>query len=158
MIKRAPDWIATAPVQIRKEAVISAAPDKVWSALADNGTWPDWFPGFKACKFTSLPPHGEGSQRLVHQDAFKVEEIITLWETGRAWGMTVSKINAPVLKSMSEQVFLTPQGPDTTHIDWRIGIDLAWLGRILKGPLVGKTTQSLEQALINLDQKLSSKA
>lgn len=146
---REPEWIADAPNQIERTVTIDASADAIWSVLANNERWPEWFPGFRSCGFTSEAPHGKGSVRSVHQDQFKVSELITAWEPGERWAMTVLSLNAPVLTSMAEEVRLS-EVEGQTKLEFRIGIELSRIGRLLKDPLLGKTAKSLDLGLSNL--------
>lgn len=150
LIKRNPTWIDDAPHLIERTVTLGASPESVWSVLADNERWPDWFPGFRSCSFTSDAPHGEGSIRAVRQDQFKVSELITAWEPGERWAMTVLSLNAPVLVSMAEEIRLTAESGGTV-LEFRIGIELSRLGKLLKLPLLKKTAKSLETGLRNLE-------
>lgn len=151
-LERDPEWISKAPVLIERRAEIQASPEAVWKELSVNETWVEWFPGFKACHFTSDAPHGLGSMRLVHQDNFHVHERITGWVPNERWAMTVVEINAPVIASMAEDVTLRPFGGGT-HVVWQIGVELTRLGRLLKRPLVKKSSKGLETALADLAKR-----
>ena len=148
-------WIDQAPLQIKRTAELTATRSDIWSLLADNSSWPSWFPGFKTCEFVSDAPHGVGSVRQLHQDHFRVTEEILTWEPERAWAMTVTAINLGVLAGMAEQVFLSDSQAaaeaDMTTITWHIGIETSAWARPIQRPLAAKATKSLEQALINLD-------
>jgi len=151
------EWIADAPVRIERPVTIAAPAAVVWSHLADNQGWPEWFPGLRACNWTSSAPHGEGSQRFVHLDQFKVSERIIAWEPNRRWGMTVLEINAPVLVAMAEEALLSEVDGVTT-LDFAIGIELTRLGRLLQRPLVGKQAKALETGLENLRARCVERA
>jgi len=144
------DWIATAPVQIEQSVAIDAPVERVWDHLVDNNAWINWFPGMSECRFTSEPPHSVDSIRSVHLDQFKVTERIIAWEPSRRWGMTVLEINAPVLAAMAEEATLTADSSGATKLDFRIGIELSSIGRLLRRPLVGRQTTGLKTALANL--------
>lgn len=152
LIQQEPEWIDTAPIQIRREVVVERSPSWVWDHLATDERWVDWFPGLRDCRYTTAAPHGEGSMRFVHQDQFKVNERITRWEPERRWGMTVVNINLPLLRSMAEAAVLTPEG-ESTRLSFAMGIDLSKIGRLLRGPLEARTAKSLDQALANLAER-----
>lgn len=148
---KAPDWVANAPVQIRQSRTISATPAAVWAVLSNNEGWVDWFPGFRAARFTTEAPHGVGSVRLVHQDQFRVQEEITTWSPDQAWAMTVTEINVPVIKAMAETVELIERA-ETTELIWHIGVQIARWARPVQPLLVKKSRRQLQRALEQLEE------
>ncbi len=148
-----PTWIPGAPIQIKETTTITAPPDDIWRVLADNSTWPDWFPGFTRCGFTSAEPHGVGSIRELKQDQFSVTEEITLWKPNETWGMTVTQIKPGLLQGMAEAVHLIENGTDTT-IEWHIGIEPKWWAKPISRPLIKTAAENLQTALLNLDNYL----
>ena len=151
------EWISQAPLQIKRETETTATKSDVWQLMADNPSWPSWFPGFKTCEFVSDVPHGVGSVRQLHQDQFKVTEEILAWEPEKTWAMTVTSINVGVLRGMAEVVTLSDATSGNTTISWHIGIEAAPWARPIRRPLVAKATKSLEQALVNLDRLATGK-
>lgn len=93
--------------------------------------------------------------RFVHQDSFKVTEKITVWEPGERWGMTVVEINAPIIAAMAEQATLTERDGKTT-VDFRIGVELKGIGKLLRRPLVSKSRKGLATALENLSKRVTA--
>lgn len=153
--KQSASWIATAPIQINRKVTMQASPTKIWDVIADNEGWPEWFPGFKSCAFEGPAPHHAGSIRALRQDQFKVRELITAWEPGQSWGMSVIEMNVPLLKSMAEIVELRDVGNGATEVDWRIGVEMRTAAKLLKGPLVKNAAKGLDQALENLSARAS---
>ena len=147
--QRDPEWIDQAPIQIRRDVVIEQDVAWVWSQLANNEGWVEWFPGAKECRFVSEAPHGRDSVRHVHMDQFKVKERITRWVPNEQWGMTVMEINAPIIAAMAEEARLTASGSSTT-LTFAIGVELRPIGRLLRRPLVAKQAKALEEGLANL--------
>jgi len=152
------EWIAEAPVLIEKSITIDAPIDHVWQQLADSEGWVDWFPGARECRFTSSTPHGVGSTRFVHMDQFKVNERITAWEPGRRWGMTVLDVNVPILAAMAEEALISDDRSGGTIVNFRIGVELTRLGRLLRRPLVSKQANALETGLENLRDRCGHQA
>lgn len=152
-----PGWISQAPINFERQIEIAAKPAAIWQHLAVNETWVEWYPGCKECNFITEAPHGVDSLRYVHLDNFKVQERITRWEPNERWGMTVVEINAPVVAAMAEEIELLPAG-DATIVRWRIGVELTWLGRPLRRPLVKKSAAGLETALSLLSARATASA
>lgn len=145
-----PEWLSQAPMLI--EVVREGLPvdaDVFWKTVADNESWPKWFPGFKECSWKSAPPHGVGSVRSLRQDAFRVEEKITAWEPGKRWAMTVTNINVGVISAMAEDLVLT-ETKYGLDVRWLLGAELAWWSKALRPILVKKNTSALETAVDNL--------
>jgi len=147
------EWVDDAPAKITRSLVVNASPSTIWDILVANEEWPEWFPGFRSCEFSTAAPHGVGSVRLLRQDQFRVEERIITWDPGREWGMTVIGMNVPVVSGMAENVRLTPVDGATTEVQWDIGVALRWWSRPLRPFLVGKSDKQLQLALTALAER-----
>ncbi len=113
----------TAPWKFDFEAVISAAPAKVWSAWTDNPSWAVWFKNCKSCVTTSPTAEGVGATRTIKVNGLTAEEVFIAWEPEQLWAFTVTAIKPSFAKSMVERVRFTDVGNDRTRINYRIAIE-----------------------------------
>jgi len=107
-------------------------------------------------RFTSNAPHGMNSIRWIHLNQFKVVERIIAWEPAHRWGMTVLEINAPILKSMAEEIVLSEDN-GVTRLRFCVGLEFRGIGRLLRRPLVTRQSEAIKIALANLAASCSPK-
>lgn len=149
--ERPPEWINAAPIGIHRRTTVQAPAAALWDAIADTGSWTIWASAMRDCRWTSHEPHGVGSTRFVHMDAFKVNERITAWEPGNRWAMTVIDMNLGILTSLAEEITLHETNGRTT-VDFRLGVELSRIGRILRRPLIAQQKKAIDLLLEELAQ------
>lgn len=103
-----PDFATTASRRVVVERTIDATPSDLWSIIADNATWPEWFPGMKRCDTTSAMPTGVGATRTVKVGPLEAEERFVAWDAPRVWAFCVTRTNLPMASKMYEQLELEP--------------------------------------------------
>lgn len=69
--------------------------------------------------------------------------------------MTVVDINAPIMASMAEEVLFTSESGGT-RVAFSIGVELRGIGKVLRRPLVAKSSKGLETALRNLSSRCTA--
>ncbi|MDX1528976.1 MAG: SRPBCC family protein [Gammaproteobacteria bacterium] len=99
--------------QFTESIAISAAPEAVWSALADIGNICEWNPGVKNSEQTSQGDVGVGATRRCQLGGrnYLNEEII-LFEPGRRMSIRITDTNLP-FKSAEIRFALTANGNQT---------------------------------------------
>lgn len=116
------DWIDSAPVRASRSRRIAQPPTVVWAAIADHAGWTDWFP-----RLVSVTPGATadavGGTRTVDLGAAAVEEEFLAWEPERHFAFTVTASTKPGLRSMVEDIRLTPDGDTATTVTYTMGID-----------------------------------
>lgn len=124
MTPRPLEWIDTAPVRGSRSRRIHAPAETVWAAIADHEGWARWFPNI-----TRVEPgdqaEGVGGTRVVHiGDALAAAEEFVAWEPGRRFSFTLVGASRGPLRSMNEDVRVTPDGPSACTVSYTMGIDL----------------------------------
>jgi uncharacterized protein YndB with AHSA1/START domain len=142
-------FVERAPVLVRAEVTVPAAPDAVWPAFGDAPTWVEWFTGMDDARWTSPPPHAAGSTRSVRVMGLAADETILAFEPGKRFAFRVDAANLPVLTALVEDVTLEPAGAGT-RVVYRQALALRpWL-RWLAPPLRRQMQAGLERGLAGL--------
>lgn len=124
MTPRPLEWIDVAPVRASRSRKIGAPADAVWAAVADHEGWATWFPNITKVE-RGDPATGVGGTRVVHVgSAVHVAEEFLAWEPGTRFSFTVVGSSRPGLRSMNEDVRITPDGPDACTVTYTMGLDL----------------------------------
>ena len=116
------EWLDSAPVRATRSRRIAQPPAVVWAAIADHAAWTEWFP-----RLVSVAP-GEiadavGGTRTVDLGAVAVEEEFLAWEPERHFAFTVVASTKPGLRSMVEDIRLTPDGETACTVTYTMGIE-----------------------------------
>lgn len=124
MTPRPLEWIDIAPVRASRSRRIAAPPDAVWAAIADHAGWASWFPNI-----TRVEPgeraEGVGGTRVVHiGTALEAHEEFVAWDPGSRFAFTLVGASRPGLRSMNEDVRVTPDGPAACTVTYTMGLDL----------------------------------
>ncbi|GAC1526970.1 MAG: hypothetical protein NVS3B10_25050 [Polyangiales bacterium] len=107
------------PSALRFEAIVAAPPElvfEVWTGDDLVVTLPD----LRAIEWTSSPPRGVGSTRIVRLQPFAVKERFLAWEPARRVTFTMEAISLPVLGAMMEDFRLEPVRPHHTHVRYTV--------------------------------------
>jgi uncharacterized protein YndB with AHSA1/START domain len=142
-------FVSRAPVVVRAEVTVPAAPAAVWPAFADAPTWVEWFAGMNDARWTSPPPHAAGSTRSVRVMGFEADETILAFDPAKRFAFRVDAANVPVLAALVEEVTLEPAGAGT-RVVYRQALELRpwlrWLAPLLRGQM----QRGLERGLAGL--------
>lgn len=111
------DWIDRAPVSITRSRRIAATPDRVWEAIADHESWPQWFDALTEVERLGSG-EGVGGRRRVHIKSIAVEEEFLAWEPGARFAFTLTGASKPLVRSMVEDIRLTPAGDTATTVSY----------------------------------------
>lgn len=122
MTPRPLEWIDTAPVRASRSRRIAQPPTVVWSAVVDHASWSEWFP-----RLVAVTP-GEvadavGGTRTVDVGVAAVEEEFLAWEPERRFAFTVTSSTRPGLRSMVEDIRITPDGDQACTVTYTMGIE-----------------------------------
>ncbi|WP_436792721.1 SRPBCC family protein [Actinospongicola halichondriae] len=107
------DWIDQAPVNVTRSRRIEAPQDVVWAAIADHAGWAEWFGPITKVEPLE-PPTGVGGHRRVHIQAMKIEEEFLAWDEGSRFAFCVTHMSVRAIRSLVEDVRLSPDGDATT--------------------------------------------
>ncbi|MFD0023965.1 SRPBCC family protein [Streptomyces sp. NPDC058382] len=148
------DFVETAALRLVFTAEVSAPPDAVYRALADDVEgWPDWFTQVAAAR-----PADDGAGRVVRlRGGIAFRETVVAAEPGLRYAYRVDESNAPGVQALLEEWLLTPAGTGT-RVRWTFATDGSPLFRFaLRGarPVLGR---SFRDAVRNLGRRLSTAA
>jgi uncharacterized protein YndB with AHSA1/START domain len=151
---RSPEWIPTAPIRTATSVDIAAAPEAVWTVLADHAAWPEWFPILDRVEVTGAPT-GVGGQRRVVIQRLPFDEEFTVWDEPRQFAWAVTRSRLPILSLMAESVELAATGSGcrvtlTQGLQARRGF-----GTVL-GPMWRRNEPAIGQALDALRQRVEA--
>ncbi|QNE78737.1 SRPBCC family protein [Streptomyces finlayi] len=147
------DFVASAPLRLVFASELSAPPEVVYRALAEDvESWPGWF-----TSVTDARPADGGAGRVVRLKGGTVfRETIVAREPGERYAYRVDETNAPGMTALLEEWRLTP-AVTGTRVQWtfatdggtlfRFGLRLgrAGLGRAFRGA-VRNLGRRLDQA------------
>ena len=122
MTPRPLEWIDTAPVRVSRSRRIAQPPAVVWAAIADHARWTEWFP-----RIVEVTPGAVadtvGGTRTVDLGPAAVEEEFLAWEPARHFAFTVTSSTKPGLRSMVEDIRLTPDGDQACTVTYTMAIE-----------------------------------
>lgn len=122
MKPRTLEWIDTAPVRASSSRRIAQPPSVVWATIADHAGWSEWFPRLAAVTPGAVAD-AVGGTRTVDVGLAAVEEEFIAWEPERHFAFTVTSSTRPGLRSMVEDIRLTPDGETACTITYTMALD-----------------------------------
>jgi len=113
------EFIHTAPARLVFAREISAPPEAVFHALADDVPgWADWFGQVKSAR-----PLEDGGRREVRlQGGARLQETILAAEPPEVYAYRVDTANVPALRALAEEWRLTPV-KGGTRVRWTFAVD-----------------------------------
>ncbi|MEU9099712.1 SRPBCC family protein [Streptomyces sp. NPDC048361] len=145
------DFAESAPVRLAFTARLSARPDAVFRALADEvAATPVWFSSVMAAR----PLDGGAGREVRLRGGVFFRETIMAREPGARYAYRIDETNVPGVRAMLEDWRLGPAGEGTT-VRWTMAADGSAPFRLTMRwarPGVGR---SFEDAMRNLDRVLS---
>ncbi|MEU8793616.1 SRPBCC family protein [Streptomyces sp. NPDC048643] len=114
-----PDFVETAPVRLVFAREVTADPEAVFRALAEDVSgWSDWFSAV-----TLARPTADGAGREVRlRGGTRFEETVLVAEAPRTYAYRVDATNAPGIRALVEEWRLTPAGRGT-RVQWTFAAD-----------------------------------
>jgi len=113
---------AALAVVIRREFVLRAPVQRVFSVLADHERWPTWFTGMRRARVDG-PASGVGARRTVWAGAARVSEQFDLWEPDALLRFSITSSSIPGLRRMAEDWALEPLDAELTRLVVTIGAE-----------------------------------
>lgn len=146
------DWNDVAPVRAVESRRIAAGPDAVWTVIADHEHWGEWFTPIDEVT-PGEPGTGVGGTRRVRVGKMEIQEEFIAWEPGRRFAFTVTGSTRPGLRSLNEDIRLTPDGSDATTVTYTMALDPLG-GRFVRPVLAPLLRRSLRSALAGLEARV----
>lgn len=150
MTPRPLEWIDTAPVRASRSRRMAQPPSVVWAAIADHAGWTEWFPRLAAVTPGAVAD-AVGGTRTVDLGAAAVEEEFLAWEPERHFAFTVTSSTKPGLRSMVEDIRLTPDGDTACTVTYTMGLDPVG-GKVLRPVLQPVLRKVIADGLAGLAQ------
>ncbi|MFE2217074.1 SRPBCC family protein [Streptomyces canus] len=144
------DFIETAPVRLVFAQQMSAPPEAVHRALAEDVPgWEEWFSAVTLARST-----GDGSTREIHlKGGGRFQETVLAAKAPELYAYRVDVANAPGARAIAEEWRLTPTGAGT-HVRWTFAVDgtaafrvVARLGRAGLGRAFRDAVRTLDRRL-----------
>ncbi|MET9789475.1 SRPBCC family protein [Streptomyces canus] len=144
------DFIEAAPVRLVFAQQMSAPPDAVHRALAEDVPgWEEWFSAVTLARST-----GDGSTREIHlKGGGRFQETVLAAKAPELYAYRVDVANAPGARAIAEEWRLTPTGAGT-HVRWTFAVDgtaafrlVARLGRAGLGRAFRDAVRTLDRRL-----------
>ena len=145
------DFVRTAPVRLVFAREISAAPEAVFRALAEDVPgWSEWFSAV-----TLARPTGDGAGREVRlKGGTRFEETVLKAEEAEVYAYRVDATNAPGPRALVEEWRLTPAGTGT-RVQWTFAADGPWPFRFVLGAARPGLGRAFRDAVTALDRRLT---
>ncbi|WP_328744813.1 SRPBCC family protein [Streptomyces sp. NBC_00285] len=145
------DFIGTAPVRLVFAQEMSAPPEAVFRALAEDVPgWAQWFSAVTLARAT-----GDGSTREIHlKGGGRFQETILASKEPEVYAYRVDVANAPGARAIAEEWRLAPAGTGT-RVRWTFAVDGTAAFRVvakLGGAGLGK---AFRNAVRTLDGQLT---
>ena len=146
------DFVGTAPVRFVFSREMSAPPDAVFRAMAEDVPgWSEWFTGV-----TYARPVGDGTRREVRlKGGTRCLETIVAAEPSEVYAYRVDQTNAPGVSALLEEWRLAPAGAGT-RVRWSWAADGSAAFRFalkLARPGLGR---AFRDSVVALDRRLSA--
>lgn len=124
MTPRPLEWIDVAPVRASRNRRMGVPAATAWAAIADHEGWATWFPNISRVE-PGTPAEGVGGSRVVHiGNAVKAREEFLAWDPGSRFSFTLVSASPGGLRSMNEDIRVTPDGPDACTVTYTMGLDV----------------------------------
>lgn len=148
------DFIQSAPVRHVFAREITAAPETVHRALAEDVPgWTEWFSAV-----TLARPLDEGARREIRlRGGTRFEETILVAKSPEVYAYRIDVTNAPGARAMVEEWRLAPAGTGT-RVQWTFAVDGTAPFRFTLGLARPGLGRAFRDAVTALDRRLASAA
>ncbi|MFJ4828366.1 SRPBCC family protein [Streptomyces sp. NPDC088747] len=146
-----PEFIDTAPLRLVFARVVTAPPEAVFRALAEDVPgWSEWFSAV-----TLARPAENGAGREVRlRGGIRFRETVLVATAPEAYAYRVDETNAPGVRALAEEWRLTPDGTGT-RVRWTFAAD--GTAPFLLALKLGRTGlgRTFRDAVTSLDRRLA---
>ncbi|POX59452.1 MxaD family protein [Streptomyces sp. Ru62] len=114
-----PGFIGTAPVRLVFARNISASPERVYRALAEDVPgWAEWFSAVTLARATD----GGSGREIRLWGGGRFAETVLVAKAPEVYAYRVDRTNAPGARALAEEWRLTPRGSGT-RVQWTFAAD-----------------------------------
>ncbi|MFD9434634.1 SRPBCC family protein [Streptomyces sp. NPDC060002] len=144
-------FVETAPVRLVFAREVSAPPERVFRALAEDVSgWAEWFPAV-----TSVQPLDDGAGRDVRlRGGTRFRETVLLAKDPEVYAYRVDVTNAPGVRALVEEWRLSPAGAGT-RVQWTFAADGNGAFRAVLRLARAGLGRSFRGAVTKLDRRLT---
>ncbi|MER5220195.1 SRPBCC family protein [Streptomyces flaveus] len=146
------DFVQAAPVRLVFARAVSAPPEAVFRALAEDvAGWPEWFSAVTLARSTE----GGAGRQIRLKGGTRFQETVLAAEPAEVYTYRVDETNAPGVRALVEEWRLTPHGTGT-RVQWTWAADGTAAFRFamkLGQPGLGR---AFRDAVVKLDRRLAS--
>ncbi|QOV40320.1 SRPBCC family protein [Streptomyces ferrugineus] len=146
------DFVGSAPVRHVFAREISAPPETVFRALAEDVPgWTEWF-----AAVTLARPLDDGARREIRlRGGTRFEETILAAKSPEVYAYRVDVTNAPGARAMVEEWRLAPAGAGT-RVQWTFAVDGTAPFRFTFGLARAGLGRAFRDAVTSLDRRLAA--
>ncbi|MFF4547113.1 SRPBCC family protein [Streptomyces sp. NPDC001435] len=146
------DFVETAPVRLVFAREITAAPDAVFRALAEDVPgWPQWFSAVASARPT------EGGREVRLRGGTRFEETVIVTKAPEVYAYRVDLTNIPGPRAWVEEWRLSPAGTGT-RVQMTFAVDGTAPFRFLFGLARAGTGRAFRKAVTALDRRLAMRS
>ncbi|MFH0179675.1 SRPBCC family protein [Streptomyces cacaoi] len=144
-------FVETAPVRLVFAREVSAPPELVFRALAEDVSgWAEWFPAV-----TSVQPLDDGAGRDVRlRGGTRFRETVLVAKEPELYAYRVDVTNAPGVRALVEEWRLSPAGAGT-RVQWTFAADGNGAFRAVLRLARAGLGRSFRNAVTKLDRRLT---
>ena len=130
------DWLDRAPAVFRNSVDIALSPTELFEVLARADTWPRGASVITRVEYTSPPPYGPGTTRVVTMRGGIVgDEEFLAWEPGAHLAFRFNASSTSALEAFLEDYRIEPTATGC-RLTWTLAQELSGPSRVL-APLTG---------------------
>ncbi|CAL9378670.1 hypothetical protein SUDANB176_01016 [Streptomyces sp. enrichment culture] len=145
-----PDFVRAAPVRLVFSREISAAPEPVFRALAEDVTgWTEWFGAVTLAR----PLDGGAGREIRLRGGARFRETVLAAEEPEVYAYRVDVTNAPGARALAEEWRLAPAGTGT-RVRWTFAADGTAPFRLALRAARPGLGRAFRSAVTSLDRRL----
>ncbi|MFF9769000.1 SRPBCC family protein [Streptomyces sp. NPDC014636] len=145
------DFVGSAPVRLVFARDISASPEQVFHALAEDVPgWPQWFSAVTLAR----PTDGGGGREIRLRGGTRFAETVLVSKAPEVYAYRVDTTNAPGARALAEEWRLTPRGTGT-RVQWTFAADGPAPFRFVLGLARAGLGRAFRNAVTSLDRRVT---
>ncbi|MFE8946966.1 SRPBCC family protein [Streptomyces sp. NPDC007856] len=145
------DFVGTAPVRLVFAREVSASPEQVFRALAEDVPgWTQWFSAVTLARATD----GGAGREIRLGGGIRFEETVLAAKAPEVYAYRVDATNAPGVRALVEEWRLTPLGTGT-RMRWTFAADGTAPLRLVLGLARPGLGRAFRDAVTSLDRRLA---
>jgi uncharacterized protein YndB with AHSA1/START domain len=147
------DFVGAAPVRLVFAREVSASPEQVFRALAEDVPgWTQWFSAVRLARSTD-----DGAGREIRlRGGTRFEETVLVAKAPEVYAYRVDTTNAPGVRALVEEWRLTPRGTGT-RVQWTFAADGPAPSRFVLGLARAGLGRAFRDAVTSLDRRLAGR-